>query len=63
MYVGTGSILVLFTEHQLTRNRPIFNYAVNVINVFKYTDNQLNPVFKYTKIKVFIDIFVNTQEY
>ena len=30
IYVGTGSILVLCTEHQLTRNCQTFNNAVRV---------------------------------
>lgn len=59
MYVGTGSILVLCTEHQLKYDRQTYNKAVRVFTfyhlmfintyiTFKYTMQYLNTVFKYT---------------
>ena len=66
VYVGTGSILALCTEHQLTCNCYSFNDAISVyifapFNVFKYTEKYLVTVFKYIKIKVFINTLINTQ--
>ena len=57
MYVGTGSILVLCTEHKLTCNcRTIYFSLFNAFKniVFKYTKKYLNTLGKCIKLQVLI---------
>ena len=69
MYVQTGSILVLYTEQQLPCNCQTFNNAVRVyyspFNVFKYTINYFNTVFKCINIRIYkyIDKYTYVFEY
>ena len=67
MYDGTGSILVLCTEHQLPCNCQASSNAETVFSfhhiMYYNTEKVFEYCMKYIEFKVFINALKNTQMY